>query len=170
MVFIGKWPMSNLLMMLSTHATVNHDIVPPNHNTLGSRKSMIPSVRSTSSSSMISTFPKFFGLHLQLLTWSRFRGSSPMVGWFHKVEDLHNRLIYLIWFLPPLHPTRFSLYLESFSQKSPTFVCFWVFSICGRICWYISNLYVFYVGYVNPHKKIECYDNKIRWYILKIWS
>jgi hypothetical protein len=56
--------------MLSTHAlpTVDDYLITPITTTLGSRQSMIPTLRSTSSSILMSTFPKFFALHLQLLT------------------------------------------------------------------------------------------------------
>ena len=58
LVFISKWPMSNMLMMSSTYTTLNDKRVSPYNTILGSRESLIPKPRSTPSSTPISSISK----------------------------------------------------------------------------------------------------------------
>jgi hypothetical protein len=54
LVFIGKWSVQNLLMMLSAYTTLNDKKVLPYNTTLKNRDSLILKPRSTLSSTLIS--------------------------------------------------------------------------------------------------------------------
>ena len=53
LVFIEKWPMYNLLLMLSTYTTLSDQRVTPYNTTMESRESLIMESRSTPSSTPI---------------------------------------------------------------------------------------------------------------------
>jgi hypothetical protein len=78
LVFIGKWPMLNLLMMLSTYTTLYDERAPTYNTTLGNKSNLILKPRSTPSSTPIITMSNYLVL---MCNCQHVQASNARIHW-----------------------------------------------------------------------------------------